>query len=347
MGHPAVLLTESQVTQRIATAAQSTSPPVGNAATASVGSPPVRSRFFEPSIDAIHSYEEFLTTEGVFRMGWKPLDLLAPAGLDRGSVLLILGKPHSGKTTAAMNMIVNNLKRTEDFRAVVFSPDEPRELVIAKLYSIAYGRDAAATEKAIRAGDADTLAEFDQAGRGLLDRVLISDESLTPNQMLRAMDEAQQYWGTPADVAVMDYLELLPGSSADNTGVAHRAQEMKRWAKTADVPLLLLHQVGRGASERGKPAGIAGGRFGGEAEAVMVLEVYRPKERLNLSAIEAKQVQDVVRLSVVKNKKPPFTLRDVEMMMDPASGRIMEPEMFDVLHQPEPSTTATPVELAF
>jgi KaiC/GvpD/RAD55 family RecA-like ATPase len=281
----------------------------------------------------VHSYEAFLTTEGVFRMGWRDLDLLLPSGLERGSVLLIIGKPHSGKTTVTMNMIVNNLKRTDDFRAAIFSPDEPRELVISKLYSIAYGRDAAATEKAIRDGDATTLAEFSEAGRGLLDRVLISDQSLTFNQMLRAMDEAAEYWHAPADVVVMDYLELLPGAAADNTAVAHKAQEAKRWAKTADVPLLLLHQIGRGASERGKPAGIAGGRFGGEAEAVVVMEVYRPKERSGLSAHEAKQVENVIRLSVVKNKKPPFTLRDVEMMMDAASGRIVEPELFDVVHE--------------
>jgi hypothetical protein len=29
----------------------------------------------------------------------------------------------------------------------------------------------------------------------------------------------------------------------------------------------------------------------------------------------------------------PFTLRDVEMMMDAASGRIVEPELFDVVHE--------------
>lgn len=323
------LLSDEQVAERL-TAGQPLSPP-GVPAHGPVAAP--SSRYFEPSIEAVHSYSQYLTSEGSFQTGFRPIDLCMPGGLDRGDMLLLIGKTHSGKSTAAYCMVAHNLRRNPDWRAVIFSPDEPRELCIAKLFSIGFGRDSADTEKAIREGDQLLIDEFQSAARGMLDRVLICDQSLTFSQMLSAMAEAKEYWGAPADGVVMDYLELLPGDAADNTAVAHKAQQAKRFAKVADVPLVLLHQIGRGAAPRGKPAGISGGRFGGESEAVAVLEVYRPKDREDLSVAEKERVEDVVRISLVKNKRPPFRLIDVEMILDPRSGRIVEPDVFDMQHR--------------
>ena len=68
-------------------------------------------------------------------------------------------------------------------------------------------------------------------------------------------------------------------------------------------------------------------------EAVAVLEVYRPKDREDLSVAEKERVEDVVRISLVKNKRPPFRLIDVEMILDPRSGRIVEPDVFDMQHR--------------
>ena len=323
------LLSDEQVAERL-TAGQPLSPP-GVPAHGPVAAP--SSRYFEPSIEAVHSYSQYLTSEGSFQTGFRAIDLCMPGGLDRGDMLLLIGKTHSGKSTAAYCMVAHNLRRNPDWRAVIFSPDEPRELCIAKLFSIGFGRDSADTEKAIREGDQRLIDEFHSAARGMLDRVLICDQSLTFSQMLSAMTEAKEYWGAPADGVVMDYLELLPGDAADNTAVAHKAQSAKRFAKVADVPLVLLHQIGRGAAPRGKPAGISGGRFGGESEAVAVLEVYRPKDREDLSVAEKERVEDVVRISLVKNKRPPFRLIDVEMILDPRSGRIVEPDVFDMQHR--------------
>jgi len=64
-----------------------------------------------------------------------------------------------------------------------------------------------------------------------------------------------------------------------------------------------------------------------------VLEVYRPKDREDLSVAEKERVEDVVRISLVKNKRPPFRLIDVEMILDPRSGRIVEPDVFDMQHR--------------
>ena len=320
------LLTSDEVAQRVEITVDADPPHLIPVST------PARSlpRFFEPSIDAANSYANYLTSEGSFQTGFKGIDICMPGGLDRGDMFLIIGKTHSGKSTIAYNSVIHNLQRSSDFRAVIFSPDEPRELAIAKLYSIAFQRNSAETEKAIREGDVAHVQEFENACRGLLDRVLICDQSLTFSQMLSAMDEAQSYWNAPANAVVMDYLELLPGDSADANSVAHKAQEAKRFAKVADVPLVLLHQIGRGASKRGTAGGISAGRFGGESEAVAVLECYRQKDREDLSHQDQIRFVDSINLSLCKNKRPPFRLIDIEMVLDPNPGRIREPSVHDM-----------------
>jgi replicative DNA helicase len=244
-------------------------------------------------------------------------------------MFLVTGKSHSGKSTVAYNMVVHNLRRSEDFTAVLFSPDEPRELAMQKLFCIAMGRNALEVEDAIRRGDESAQRELENAANGLLDRVLINDQSLSFPQMLDAIWEAKEYWGAAPSACVIDYLELLHGTS-DANGVAAKAQGAKRFAKDADVPLIVLHQTGRGASERGKPAGIHGARFGGENESVAVLECYRPKDRTDLSPRELTMVEDVVRLNLVKNKRPPYRLIDTEMILDPINGRIRELSIDDI-----------------
>jgi len=200
-------------------------------------------------------------------------------------MFLVTGKSHSGKSTVAYNMLVHNLRRSDDFTAILFSPDEPRELAVQKLFCIAMGRNALEVEDAIRRGDESAQRELYNTAAGLLDRVLINDQSLNFPQMLEAVQEASSYWNQPPSAVIIDYLELLHGTS-DANGVAAKAQAAKRFAKDADVPLIVLHQTGRGASERGKPAGLHGGRFGGENESVAVLECYRPKDQTNLSPRE-------------------------------------------------------------
>lgn len=320
------LLTDDEITGRL----QQPSPSPAVESVGAGGDPsPSSMSYFAPTSKAVESYIYYLNNDAAFTTGFKPLDLCFPGGLDRGDMFLVTGKSHSGKSTVAYNMVVHNLRRSEDFTAVLFSPDEPRELAMQKLFCIAMGRNALEVEDAIRRGDESAQRELENAANGLLDRVLINDQSLSFPQMLDAIWEAKEYWGAAPSACVIDYLELLHGTS-DANGVAAKAQGAKRFAKDADVPLIVLHQTGRGASERGKPAGIHGARFGGENESVAVLECYRPKDRTDLSPRELTMVEDVVRLNLVKNKRPPYRLIDTEMILDPINGRIRELSIDDI-----------------
>lgn len=284
--------------------------------------------YFTPTSSAVDDYVHYLNSDTAFQTGFKPIDLCFPSGLDRGDMFLLTGRSHQGKSTVAYNMMVHNLKRSADFTCVFYSPDEPRELVVQKLACIAMGRNAADMEEALREGSTAAERELRNVAGGLLDRVLINDQSLTFASMLRGIHEAEQYWGRQPSACVLDFLELMVGD-ADANGVAGKAQSAKRFAKDADVPLIVLHQTGRGAGARGGPAGIHGGRFGGEAESVAVLECYRPKDAANISDREKATLENVIQLNLCKNKRPPYRCRDAEMIMDPNCGQIREPTVDD------------------
>ena len=100
-----------------------------------------------------------------------------------------------------------------------------------------------------------------------------------------------------------------------------KAQAVKRWAKTQRVPVGLVHQSGRGSGEKGKAAGIYAGRYGGEQEAIFVLEVYRQKERYDLSEWEVRYHENSVNLNLCKNKRT-ARLTDQVYYLDPQCGHV-------------------------
>ena len=135
------------------------------------------------------------------------------------------------------------------------------------------------------------------------------------------MDDARAWWGTEPSFAMIDYLELLPGGDADSVGVTSKAQAIKRWAKTQRVPVGLVHQSGRGTSPPGYAAGLYGGRYGGEHEAIFVLEVYRKKDRTDLSMWEKEYHANSVNMNLCKNKRT-ARLLDQTYYLDPVAGHV-------------------------
>jgi len=253
-------------------------------------------------------------------MGFPEFDL-ATRGVGRGEVMMILGRSHTGKSQILLNGIVWNLVNHHDAHAVIFSLDEPRELVLMKLFCLLKGRSSEQVEEAIKQGDKDTLSDLERAATQELSRVAIVDEAIHLDEMSRVMDEARAWWGVEPSFTMIDYLELLPGGDADSVGVTSKAQAVKRWAKTQRVPVGLVHQSGRGTSPPGHAAGLYGGRYGGEHEAIFVLEVYRKKDRTDLSMWEQEYHANSINMNLCKNKRT-ARLLDQTYYLDPVAGHV-------------------------
>ena len=246
---------------------------------------------------------------------------IASRGVGRGEVLMVVGRSHTGKSQVLLNGIVTNLVNNPAAHVVIFSMDEPRELVVMKLYCLLRGKSSTEVEEAVKAGDEAVIADLARAAKEELSRVAIVDESIPLPAMADVLDEARELWGCNPSFTMIDYLELLPGGDSDSTGVTSKAQAVKRWAKTQRVPVGLVHQAGRGAGEKGKAAGLYAGRYGGEQEAIFVLEVYRQKDRQDLSEWEKDYHANSVNLNLCKNKRT-ARLVDQVYYLDPLCGQV-------------------------
>ena len=253
-------------------------------------------------------------------LGFPEIDL-ATRGVGKGEVLLVVGRSHTGKSQILLNSIVTNLVNDSTAHVVIFSMDEPRELVAMKLFCLLQGRSSTDVEEAIKAGDRNVIDALGVASERELSRVAIIDESMSLEAMSAAMDEAREWWGTNPSFCMIDYLELMVGGDADATGVTSKAQALKRWAKTERVPVGLVHQAGRTAGERGKAAGIHAGRYGGEQEAIFVMEVYRKKDQTDLSDWETKYHANSINMNICKNKRT-ARLIDQTYYLDPECGHV-------------------------
>ena len=253
-------------------------------------------------------------------LGFPEIDL-ATRGVGKGEVLLVVGRSHTGKSQILLNSIVTNLVNDSTAHVVIFSMDEPRELVAMKLFCLLQGRSSTDVEEAIKAGDRNVIDALGLASERELSRVAIIDESMSLEAMSAAMDEAREWWGTNPSFCMIDYLELMGGGDADATGVTSKAQALKRWAKTERVPVGLVHQAGRTAGERGKAAGIHAGRYGGEQEAIFVMEVYRKKDQTDLSDWETKYHANSINMNICKNKRT-ARLIDQTYYLDPECGHV-------------------------
>ena len=314
----ATLLSEGEVALRLADAVKQSD---GGETPPAVTDSPKGPKRFPLTSTVVDSLVGFIRnpTERWY-LGFPEFDL-ATRGVGRGEVLMVLGRSHTGKSQILLNSIVWNLVNHHDNHAVIFSLDEPRELVLMKMFCLLKGRSSEDVEDSIKAGDKDTLSDLERAATQELSRVAIVDEAIHLDEMARVLDEARAWWGVDPNFCMIDYLELLPGGDSDAAGVTGKAQAVKRWAKEQRVPLGLVHQSGRGSSPPGQAAGLYGGRYGGEQEAIFVLEVYRKKDRGDLSHWETQYHENSVNMNLCKNKRT-AKLLDQTYYMDPVCGHV-------------------------
>jgi len=245
-------------------------------------------------------------------------------GIGRGELCIVTGRAHSSKTQLLLNSVVNNPTK----RVLWITPDEMAELVLIKLVTMVHELDPIELEKAVKLKDQsaiDTLHEFASTS---MPNLMVVDRTPTVVQMGVALTEAENAWGAPADLVVFDFLELLPGDG-DARGVQRKADELKRFGKERDVPLAVVHQTGR-AGDRGRAAGMDAMKYGGEQQAMFVLEVFRKREDQTETENYRETHANTATVNVAKNKRPPSATGVVDLFLDPRFGTMREMQDGDV-----------------
>lgn len=274
--------------------------------------------YVKPLTDAAANYVELTQNPtGRFMLGIPEVDAKT-RGFGKGELAYVCGRAHAGKTQVVLNALVHN----PDARILWFTPDEVAELILVKLVALAHGIDAEEIERRVKDKDPYTVDLVQRVAAEEFKNLIVVDSSLTLAQMFDALTEAREMWGQDADVVVVDFLELIPGDGDGTEGVQAKSQGMKRWCKNANVPVICLHQSSRSSAPRGQAAGMSGMRYGGENDAIFVIEVYRKREDESSDDFERRRHEDTVTVNVCKNKRPPCHVGEVDLYLDPLVGRI-------------------------
>lgn len=283
-----------------------------------------RWRYIKPfSENASELIDICSSTEGRWFFGIKPLDDMM-RGIGRGQLCYLTAKSHEGKTTLLLNSIVSN----PGARVLIFTPDETGVEILAKLVSMVRGIDGENLERRIKAGDEAAIDAVTRTARDDFKNLIVIDDTLTFDQMVVALKEAETLWGAPADLVAVDYLELL-GGDGEMDGVAALSKEMKRWAKNNNRPVICLRQNSRTSGKRGQAAGMDGMGYAGQNEAIYVIEVFRKRNDESLTEAERDMHRDSITVNLAKNKRPPCRRGHVELHMDPATGIVRVPQPGD------------------
>jgi replicative DNA helicase len=181
--------------------------------------------------------------------GFIDLDKLL-GGLQQSDLLIIAGRPGSGKTGLMLN-VAKNAALTYRKHVAVFSLEMSNDQLVQRLISQETGIDS----QRLRLADIHDheWPLFVQAANVLSDAPIFLDDTpaLTPNQLRSKCRRLDQEYGL--DLIIVDYLQLMQGEGRNENRVQEVStisRGLKQLARELNVPVLAGAQLSRAVEQR-------------------------------------------------------------------------------------------------
>jgi replicative DNA helicase len=181
--------------------------------------------------------------------GFIDLDKLL-GGLQQSDLLIIAGRPGSGKTGLMLN-VAKNAAMVYKKHVAVFSLEMSNDQLVQRLISQETGIDS----QRLRLGDIHDheWPLFVQAANVLSDAQIFLDDTpaLTPNQLRSKCRRLDQEYGL--DLVIVDYLQLMQGDGRNENRVqevSSISRGLKQLARELNVPVLAGAQLSRAVEQR-------------------------------------------------------------------------------------------------
>ncbi len=200
-------------------------------------------------------------------------------GLQRSDLIIVAGRPAMGKTSIVLNL-AKNVAQLHDLPVCVFSLEMSKEQLTYRLLSMEVGIESGR----LRTGRLNQ-DEWPLLGQGIntlgqLPMFIDDKPNLGVLEMRSLCRRLIAEQGKDLGLIVIDYLQLMEGSTPDN-----RVQELSRitrglkaMARELKVPVIALSQLSRGVESRtNKRPMLSDLRESGsiEQDADLVLMIYR------------------------------------------------------------------------
>lgn len=211
--------------------------------------------------------------------GFADLDTVT-AGLQPSDLVIVAGRPSTGKTSLALGMALNAaLHKPKSYKVAVFSLEMSKEQLCMRLLSAAGSLDM----HRIRTGQLhrEDWSSLTRAASALTEsKVFIDDTPGITALEMRAKIRRQRA-ETGLDLVVVDYLQLMSGTGDSENRqqeISDISRSLKSVAKELNIPVVALSQLSRAVESRqDKRPLLADLRESGaiEQDADLVMMIYR------------------------------------------------------------------------
>ena len=181
--------------------------------------------------------------------GFLDLDKLL-GGLQKSDLLIIAGRPGSGKTGLMLN-VAKHAAQTHHKHVAVFSLEMSNEQLVQRLIAQETGIDS----RRLRLGelDDDEWPLFVHAANVVGEAPIFLDDTpaITPSQLRSKCRRLDQEFGL--DLVIVDYLQLMQGEGRTENRVqevSHISRSLKALARELSVPVLAGAQLSRAVEQR-------------------------------------------------------------------------------------------------
>lgn len=186
-------------------------------------------------------------------MGFKEIDDMT-GGMKPGELIIVAGRPGSGKSAFAINVATNVVARDKDAVVAIFSLEMTKESLYARMLSSIGGVSGRRMQQGF-VGSSER-SQIAGAARWLAEKQIHIDDSssMTPLQMRSKCRRLKQRYGR-LDLVIIDYIQLLlPGKKYGNREqeVAAISRGSKALSKDMGVPVLALAQLSRAGETQGE-----------------------------------------------------------------------------------------------
>jgi replicative DNA helicase len=217
--------------------------------------------------------------------GFKEIDRMT-GGMQPGDLILIAARPSQGKTALALNIATNVILKKELGSVAFFSMEMSKEALASRLVAAVSGTSL----QSVRSGyfRRDQWVQLTEAAARIAEAHLFIDDSpglsvLEVRGRARRLAADQKKKGHPLCLVMIDYLQLMRGSSRRSENrqqeVAEISRGLKFLARDLGVPVVALSQLKR-ADDKGRADGrprLSDLRESGslEQDADLVAMIYR------------------------------------------------------------------------
>ena len=184
--------------------------------------------------------------------GFHDLDRLT-SGLQAGDLIVLAARPSMGKTALAIN-IAEHVALNAELPVAVFS----MEMGASQLAVRVVGSIGRIDQGRLRTGklEQEEWPRLTEAAKRLRNVSLHIDETpgLTPSELRASARRLARQYGGQLGLIVVDYLQLMSGSSSSDenraTELGEISRSLKALAKELGCPVLALSQLNRGVESR-------------------------------------------------------------------------------------------------